>query len=151
MNARMQTRNLRIVAAALLVAMGFVQTASAQPAPQFDLDWFSIDGGGAMFSESRNFQLGGTIGQHDAVQLAAGGGFELVGGFWAVALVGQSVPCPGDLNGDGQVDIADLAQLLSNFGMAAGATPEDGDSDGDGDVDIADLAFLLSNFGVNCN
>lgn len=124
--------------------------AAAQTGPQFDLDWRSIDGGGQMFSTSRAFELGGTIGQPDAVQLATGGGFELVGGFWAVALVGQTTPCTGDLNGDGSIDISDLAQLLAHFGMA-GASFEDGDSDGDGDVDISDLAALLSNFGTSCS
>lgn len=55
---------------------------------------------------------------------------------------------PGDLNGDGQVDIADLAQLLSHFGTLNGATYADGDIDGDGDVDLSDLTLLLSNFGT---
>jgi hypothetical protein len=53
---------------------------------------------------------------------------------------------PGDLDGDSDVDIADLAQLLAHFG-ASGTTYADGDIDGDGDVDLADLAILLGNFG----
>lgn len=58
--------------------------------------------------------------------------------------------CPGDLNGDGVVDVADLATLLSNFGTLSGATPEQGDSDDDGDVDLADLTTFLSLFGTTC-
>lgn len=56
-------------------------------------------------------------------------------------------PCPGDADGD--VDIADLGIVLSNFGSAVppGAF---GDLDGDGDVDIADLGLVLSNFGTVC-
>jgi hypothetical protein len=57
-------------------------------------------------------------------------------------------PIPGDLDGDGDVDLSDLAQLLSNYGMSEGATYEDGDLDGDGDVDLSDLAGLLANYGV---
>jgi hypothetical protein len=57
--------------------------------------------------------------------------------------------CEGDVNGDGQVDLEDLAILLANFG-AAGAGFEDGDLDGDGDVDLADLALLLARFGAVC-
>jgi hypothetical protein len=56
-----------------------------------------------------------------------------------------TVNCPGDLDGDGDVDQADLATLLAAFGLNAG-----GDLDGDGDTDQADLAILLANFGTIC-
>ena len=59
--------------------------------------------------------------------------------------------CPGDLDGDRDVDLSDLAQLLSNYGMTAGATYEDGDLDGDGDVDLSDLAELLAHYGQICD
>lgn len=58
--------------------------------------------------------------------------------------------CPGDLNGDGVVDIADLAILLANFGAQDGVSAAEGDLDGDGDVDVTDLAMLLANFGTIC-
>ena len=58
--------------------------------------------------------------------------------------------CFGDLDGDNDVDLADLAQLLANYGTTSGATYEDGDLDGDGDVDLADLAALLSVYGTVC-
>jgi hypothetical protein len=61
------------------------------------------------------------------------------------------LPCPGDLNHDGDVDVTDLARLLANYGAAAGATLAEGDLDSDGDVDLGDLAQLLTNFGTNCN
>ncbi|MBU0616736.1 MAG: hypothetical protein KKI02_03375, partial [Planctomycetes bacterium] len=60
------------------------------------------------------------------------------------------VPCPGDLDGDYDVDLADLSQLLSNYGTAQGASYEDGDLDGDGDVDLSDLAALLAVYGTTC-
>jgi len=53
----------------------------------------------------------------------------------------------GDLDGDGDVDLSDLAQLLANYGTTEGATYEDGDIDGDGDIDLNDLAALLANYG----
>lgn len=62
----------------------------------------------------------------------------------------QGAPCLGDLNGDGQVTLQDLATLLAHFGQTEGATFADGDQDNDGDVDLQDLSFLLSVFGTNC-
>jgi hypothetical protein len=53
----------------------------------------------------------------------------------------------GDVDHDGDVDLADLAQLLGSYGMTSGACFEDGDQDYDGDVDLADLAELLGAYG----
>jgi probable HAF family extracellular repeat protein len=58
--------------------------------------------------------------------------------------------CTADLNGDGQVDIADLGQMLPNYGITGGATYEDGDLNGDGNVDISDLGALLAAYGSSC-
>jgi hypothetical protein len=58
--------------------------------------------------------------------------------------------CPGDLDHDLDVDLSDLAQLLSNYGLTSGATYEDGDLDGDGDVDLTDLSALLAVYGTTC-
>ena len=62
-----------------------------------------------------------------------------------------SAVCWGDFNHDGAVDLIDLAQVLSNYGMTSGATYSNGDMDGDGDVDLADLAALLGVYGVPCD
>jgi len=59
-------------------------------------------------------------------------------------------PCPGDLDDDRDVDLGDLAVLLSYYGTTDGAGPEDGDLDGDGDVDLLDLAALLALYGTTC-
>ncbi|MFN0136655.1 MAG: LamG-like jellyroll fold domain-containing protein [Phycisphaerae bacterium] len=59
-------------------------------------------------------------------------------------------PCPGDLNGDGVIDLFDLASLLANFGTPSGAHGGMGDVTGDGSVDLTDLATLLANFGSGC-
>ncbi len=56
----------------------------------------------------------------------------------------------GDLDGDCDVDLADLSALLANYGIVGGATYEDGDIDGDHDVDLADLSALLANYGATC-
>jgi hypothetical protein len=51
-------------------------------------------------------------------------------------------PLPGDLDGDGDVDLNDLAALLGAYQAS-----DEGDIDGDGDTDLADLAALLGNYG----
>jgi len=58
--------------------------------------------------------------------------------------------CPGDLDGDGDVDLLDLATLLANYGAPSGAFYEDGDLDFDCDVDLDDLAQLLPVYGTSC-
>ena len=60
----------------------------------------------------------------------------------------SGVCIPGDLNGDGMVDLADLGILLADFGCTGGSCA--GDIDGDGDTDLADLGILLANFGQSC-
>jgi hypothetical protein len=59
-------------------------------------------------------------------------------------------PCRGDLDGDRDVDAADLSALLANYGMVEGATGIDGDMDCDGDVSLDDLGQLLSGYGSTC-
>jgi len=56
-----------------------------------------------------------------------------------------SAPCPGDFNGDGIRDGADLGLLLAAFGISAA-----GDMNGDGLTDGADLGALLAVFGQVC-
>jgi autotransporter-associated beta strand protein len=53
----------------------------------------------------------------------------------------------GDTNLDGQVNVADLANLAGNFGATAGQFWINGDFDNNGQVNVADLADLAGNFG----
>ncbi|TVQ77045.1 MAG: hypothetical protein EA380_07815, partial [Phycisphaeraceae bacterium] len=59
-------------------------------------------------------------------------------------------PCPGDINGDGQVNLDDFVILAANFGTTSGATSEQGDLNGDGSVNLSDFVILASNFGNTC-
>jgi len=73
-----------------------------------------------------------------------------IAGFLADYAVVIVQPCEGDLDGDRDVDLNDLAILLANYGMTSGAEYEDGDLDGDEDVDLNDLALLLAVYGTTC-
>jgi len=70
----------------------------------------------------------------------------------AVSFVTESItfviPRTGDLDGDGDIDLSDLAALLGSYGGASGFDCTNGDLDGDGDVDLSDLAALLGNYGT---
>lgn len=66
-----------------------------------------------------------------------------------VSLTVDHPPCPGDLTGDGQINLSDLSRLLANFGRTD-AGPADGDLNGDGAVNLTDLSRLLSVFGTVC-
>lgn len=136
--------------AVFLAAALFTLLTTGRANAQLSIDWYSIDGGGITFAAGGGLELGATIGQHDAVQTLSGGNLELTGGFWAIAAAPPPTPCPGDLNGDGNVSLNDLTTLLSNFGTLSGATAAQGDSDGDGDIDLTDLTTLLSVFGSTC-
>jgi hypothetical protein len=56
--------------------------------------------------------------------------------------------CPGDFNGDGEVDGSDLAIFALDFGRAnCGENPScEGDFDPDGNVDGSDLAKFAADF-----
>lgn len=56
-----------------------------------------------------------------------------------------AAPLPGDFNGDGSVDGADLAAWKQHFGAASGATLAQGDANGDGAVNGSDFLVWQRN------
>lgn len=85
----MTKRTITIAGVALLLALlgsvTLAQAHSAQPAPTggggFEISWYTIDSGGAMFSTGGPYSLGGSIGQADTGTLNSGS-YTLNGGFW---------------------------------------------------------------------
>jgi thiol-disulfide isomerase/thioredoxin len=53
--------------------------------------------------------------------------------------------CPGDLDGDGDVDQSDLGILLASYDVDDG-----GDLNGDGETNQQDLGILLANYELPC-
>jgi hypothetical protein len=75
-----------IAAAALFLLAGLAlhqaqDIALALSSGDYDLTWWTVDGGGATFSQGGDYSLGGTIGQPDAGAMS-GGDYTLSGGFW---------------------------------------------------------------------
>jgi hypothetical protein len=64
--------------------------ASSLRAQNFNIDWFTIDGGGGT-SMGSVYSISGTIGQFDA-GLMKGGTYSLTGGFWSVV---EAIQTPG--------------------------------------------------------
>lgn len=77
-------RHLRVLASLLVVLLVGTGAALAQTGGGYDLSWDRIAGGGGTFSTGSGYSIGGTIGQEEAGALA-GGGYSVVGGFWAAA------------------------------------------------------------------
>lgn len=103
--------------------------------------------------------LDGDLEDRFGVAVAISGDAVIVGAVWddtsegvdaGSAYLFELACCPGDVDGNGSVDLGDLAILLAHFGMIDGAAMADGDSDADQDVDLADLSSILSRFGTSC-
>ncbi len=129
--------------------LGLAALAPAVLAVDFTIDWSTIDGGGG-YSAGGDFELEGTIGQHDAGPSTGemtGGDFALTGGFWPGTTV--SLALPGDCDGDGDVDLDDFADFNAclvgpDGGLGTGC--ECFDFDDDGDNDLNDFAEFQVNF-----
>jgi len=113
------------------------------------IDWWTLDGGGEMWTTGGDFELSGTAAQPDAsLVVMTGGGFEVSGGFWPGAL-GVGPPVPGDCDGDHRVDFDDFEIFGACMaGPEFGVIPECScaDLDGDGDADLADFALFQRAF-----
>ncbi len=79
---------MRFLVATGLLCLGlcdiFAPQIHAQTGGPYDLTWKTVDGGGTTSAGGGSYQLGGTIGQHDA-GTANGGAYSLSGGFWPAA------------------------------------------------------------------
>ena len=58
--------------------------------------------------------------------------------------------CPGDVNGDGEVNFLDLDQVLAHWGET-GPVGSGGDTDLDGDTDFMDLETILAHWDSVCD
>ena len=99
--------------------------------------------------ETSIFAMGGLTVNATLAYTRSGGQIEE---YEAVLFVGPAEdpapPCPGDTNGDGVVNFADLNAVISAFNTVEGdlAYSQGADLDSDGDVDFADLNAVLSAF-----
>lgn len=108
-------------------ALDAAQIADLNPAEAGDAlaAWWSFDGD-SLVDLSSNANDGVAVGN---VPFAAAPAFS----------------CQADLNGDGQINLADLNIVLSQFGQSSCL-----DANGDGLMNLADLNAVLAGFGTDC-
>jgi hypothetical protein len=131
-----------------VLALASVLSLAATVAGDYDVPWYTIDGGGEMFSTGGQYALSGSIGQADAGAMT-GGSFSLTGGFWAAP---PEAPCPGDLNGDGFRNVSDFTLFAAAYGSHSGDPNYNpaADLNGDGFVNVSDFTVFATNYGVPC-
>ena len=96
---------------------------------------------GATASEVKTAILGGVD------PIPAMSGKSVSGGRLNARRTLARLPLPGDVNGDGAVNLRDFNILAGNFGRTSGVTRSTGDLNGDGRVDLQDFNLLAGNFG----
>jgi hypothetical protein len=151
-----------VTLALMLVAALCAAPAHAQSGGDFDLTWYSVDGGGEQASAG-DLVVFGTVGQTDVDQRAVGGGFTVVGGFWTIPF--QPSVCPVDIantdgepGADGAVDNGDFtlffnaffADLSDPIRTYADVANTDGELPPDGAIDNGDFTLFFSIFFQGC-
>jgi hypothetical protein len=126
-----------------------VQAPATQSSPAaYQLNWYSINGGGATSASSANYKMGLSVGQPVA-GAASGTNYEVGIGFWYGAAAGAGCPIvvSGDVNLSGTVTSADIIVLV-NFVFKGGATPQPCAANGDvncgGTVTSSDIITLVN-------
>ena len=78
------------------IARGFVLAIALLAAPAWagtpwTLEWWTLDGGGEVFTSGGGWELSGTLGQWDSTShsQSSGGAWEVTGGFWAISVTGS--------------------------------------------------------------
>jgi hypothetical protein len=141
----------------LLIA-GSLCLLSPAAADELDLSWYTVDGGGDMWTTGGSLELSGTIGQPDTDGnvTMTGSTLSLTGGFWALPTTPQYQV--GDVNCDGTVNAFDIDPFVlaltdpENYTAAyPGCDIDNADCNGDGVVNAFDIdPFVLCLTGGGC-
>jgi hypothetical protein len=84
---------MKAIVISLLGGVALAISTNSVWAQSYSIDWYKISGGGGTSSNGQ-FSVSGTIGQHDAGGPMTGGNYSLMGGFWSLLSVVQTVGSP---------------------------------------------------------
>ncbi len=120
------------------------------PGQDYALDWWTVDGGGDMWSSGGSYELSGTIGQSDAGMIgdgSPGDRYDLAGGFWAT----PPCWCLADINNDGLRNGSDVQDFV-DFLLGGGANCACADVVADGVLNMTDVTTFVSGLlaGAEC-
>ncbi len=115
----------------------------------FQLNWYSINAGGAINATSTNYKMGLSVGQSVAGE-GSSTNYKMGIGFWYGA-GGTTVVCPieitGDVNVNGTITSADIIYLVG-YVFKSGPTPLPCEASGDvncsENVTSADIIYLVN-------
>lgn len=78
-------------------------------------------------------------------------------GDWSTGTLTWAVPCPADVNGDGDLDVLDFLDYMDAFGLCenqpapcTGSSGVSGDFNGDTMIDVLDFLDYMDAFGQGC-
>ncbi|MCA9311065.1 MAG: hypothetical protein KDA21_07655, partial [Phycisphaerales bacterium] len=124
---------------------------NGMPASQGYADTVHVDPGGEgviEFEVSFDYEAPNLVDHVYVIADVDGDGREDIAGSASFQQLAP-LPCPGDTNGDGQVNFDDLNEVLAQW--ATMVKPGSGaDVNGDGFVDFSDLNEVLANWGAAC-
>lgn len=116
----------------------------------FQLNWYSINSGGAINATSTNFKMGLSVGQSVAGE-GSSTNYNMGIGFWYGAGGGGGYVCPieitGDVNTNGSITSADIIYMVVfvfKGGPAPQPCPAAGDVNCSGSDTSADIIFLVN-------
>jgi hypothetical protein len=118
-----------------------------EPTP-FDLNWYTIDGGGATYLAAGQYSLGATAGQPDAGSMS-GGLFELGSGFWHGVIELSCYPNCDQSTTPPLLNVLDFSCFINAF--AAGDSYANCDNSSTPPVlNVLDFACFINAFAAGC-
>ena len=98
----------------------------------------SVLSGGGGFMVSESYVIGSTLGQASGIGPSSSATYSVQAGFWI------SILMKGDLNGDREVDLADLVLSLQVLtGMSPAGLHRGADVDADGQIGLTEAIYIL--------